>query len=216
VIARLKDGRVVRGKLVEWVPRKRLVLRLATGELRTLPTSEILEPDRIQILPCSPPNYPPIESEGAPLVVLHGAGKSVIERRFNAFSWGDVCVEPCYRRLDPRFLYRVSDHGGGHPTESFLLPATGSRTDVEASFRPTTLNTMGGIFAVGGLYLLVAGGTSFGLGKAIGADHASGRFLVTSGTVEMLLGGAFGLIGLPTYLVTLPTSSVRTSSVDPP
>lgn len=45
VRVQLRDGRVMAGELVEWNPAERLILKLATGELRTATLAEIAELD---------------------------------------------------------------------------------------------------------------------------------------------------------------------------
>jgi hypothetical protein len=178
-----------------------------------MPWDTILEPYRTKVEPCAPASYAPIETPKAPMVLLRTVGgRGVIERRNNAYGWGDVCLEPCYKQLDPQFLYRVSTNSGGQASDAFALPREGKLTRVDARFRPRTMNMLGGILSVGAVHLLVIGAASYGVGNIIDRHGSTGEWFRDSGKIEMILAATFAVIGIPIYLLSQPTTSVSARS----
>ncbi len=118
---RLRDGSEVQGELVEEVPGQRLVLKLATGEVRAIAADEIA-PEPVPIDP------PPVTGKGrtSGLFTLPGAapfqgpdGATVrIEADFpwgmylfsaapSGVGWDRLCSAPCDLRVDPAKTYRL-------------------------------------------------------------------------------------------------------------
>ncbi len=57
VTLQLKNGGSVRGELVESVPNEKFVLKLATGEIRTVPWADVTAPEQAGHAPAPPPAH---------------------------------------------------------------------------------------------------------------------------------------------------------------
>lgn len=68
VTLQLKNGGSVRGELVESVPNEKFVLKLATGEIRTVPWADVTAPEQAGHAPAPPPAHtaPPAPAPAPP------------------------------------------------------------------------------------------------------------------------------------------------------
>lgn len=119
---RLRDGTELQGELVEDVPGERLVLKLATGEVRTIPAGEIEDEPRPMRNPITvttkktwtpPPTLPaapPFRGPDAARIHLeadHPWGMYLFSEAPNGAGWDRLCEAPCDLRVDPAKTYRI-------------------------------------------------------------------------------------------------------------
>ena len=214
----MKNGSSVRGELVERVPGEKVVLKLATGEVRIIAWNDIAHTEE-------PPSQIPkqrvdIQSDhpgtqlqritGQASGVGYAGGRSV----YVSFeSWENVCAAPCSANVDPHSMYRV-DAPGMTPSRNFHLPA--------ATQAPLKLKVEGGNagMRIGGAYSLtfgltglIMGATLLPIGLAL-EDKASTSTLPqtfqTVGLVSLGVGAALTALGI--YLFVMSGTDVKTES----
>lgn len=214
----MKNGSSVRGELVERVPGDKIVLKLATGEVRVIPWNDIAHTEE----PASqiPKQRVDVQSDhagtqlqritGQASGVGYAGGRSV----YVAFeSWENICVAPCSANVDPNGTYRV-DAPGMTPSKNFQLPAP--------TQQPLKLKIQGGSAAmrIGGAYSLTFGITGLLMGAIfLPIGFAAEDKLSTSSlpqtfqTIGLVsLGVGAGLTALGIYLVAMSGTDVKTDA----
>lgn len=206
----------VQGELVEKIPGEKVVLKLATGEVRVIPWSEIVPNEPQASAPPTAPVVaplalaPPPASSGAtaeiigdkPGVVLQrlagqGAGVVFTTRGSTAVSvdtYEMLCAAPCTANVEQGQLYRVAGEGVT-PSATFGLPAGHSALSVNAE-------SAGARY--GGFLMTIFGSSMLGGGALVLGLEFSGTLLG--------LGAIFLLIGIP--LIVTSGTTVTTNGVE--
>jgi hypothetical protein len=216
----LKNGGLLRGSLVEMMPGTRVRIQLATGEVATVPWSEV---ERVETppttaapplpAPAPPPPPPPPPAPAPPRTVrvhLEGASDAVLESDEGG-TWVEVCRAPCDEQLPVGPTYRVA--GGVKTSNGFALRET--RGGV------LTLHVNGasqGAF-VGGIVAMPVGYVvgQVGVGLAIvGHTAANATFGVSdpNGGALEATGWTMAVIGVTSIVVglTLTLSNIKTTT----
>lgn len=214
----MKNGASVRGELVERVPGEKVVLKLATGEVRVIAWNDIA--DTAEPAAQIPKQRVDIQSDhpqtqlqritGQASGMGYAGGRSV----YVAFeSWENICVAPCTASLDPNGTYRV-DAPGMTPSKNFQLPAP--------TQQPLKLKIQGGSAAmrIGGAYSLTFGITGLlmgaiflPIGLAAKSDLSTSSLPSTFQTIGLVsLGVGTALTALGIYLVVMSGTDVKTES----
>ena len=217
----LKNGASVRGELVERVPGEKIVLKLATGEVRVIAWNDVshTEEPAAQI----PKQRIDIQSDhpGTQLQRITGqssgmgyAGGRSVYVSFE--SWENICVAPCTANVDPNGLYRV-DAPGMTTSRNFHLPVPS-----QAPSAPLKLNVHGGNAGVrlGGAYSLSFGMTGLlmgaiflPIGLAMDDKLATSKLPQTFQTIGFVsLGAGAVLTALGIYLLVMSGTDVKTES----
>ena len=208
----LRSGGIVRGEVIEFVPDARVVLLLATGEIRTIQWDQV---ERASWLPTSlppprktePPKTPgsaaptsrsplvPAASSAGVLLHLVGdrKGLQLEERpRYGPGSWTPLCNAPCGTVLD---LHRKSLRVTGpdvRPSNAFHIDERIGEETLDVSVGSEDLHRWGQRSLVAGIALALAGGIAYGLGRVEDEDAA-----VVGGIVGMAVGGVGVAIAIP-------------------
>lgn len=202
VVVELRNGTSVRGELVEKVPGKKVVVQLATGEVRTVDWDSIAKIEEPQAPPPSQPSSgaPATTGVGADGIVVHldaDDPRATLQRRAGTAqyviatnrgtataegeAWEDVCVTPCDMRVPKNQTVRVAGDGVT-PSSNFVL----SR-DVKLDAKTGSLG-----LRKGGVWLTTLGLTAAlmgGLMLALESNRPSGSPEIFPSTL------IYGLIG---------------------
>ncbi len=214
---RMRDGSVFQGELVERIPGDHVTIRLATGEFRRLPWSDVVSESAVE-----PPSELPMRAaprgpvvhvavtanrEGATLLRIAAVGQELGWRRRAIFELYDpVCTAPCEADVPARGRYRVRGDGMVQ-SAAFHLPQGEPRVGLQVN---------GGSLAgvVLGVVMMGVGITAMGIGGVfmlVGASERApndGSGTETGGAIT--LGAGAGLTGLGLYLVLANQTDVRT------
>lgn len=214
----LKNGSSVRGELVERVPGEKVVLKLATGEVRVIAWSDIGDTNE----PAAPSAKQRVDIQsdhaGTQLQRITGqasgmgyAGGRSVYVHFE--SWENICVAPCSANVDPNGVYRV-DAPGMTMSKNFHLPAP--------SAAPLKLKVQGGNFGMrlGGAYSLsfgitglLTGAIFLPIGLATEDKLSTSKLPQTFQTVGLVsLGVGAVLTALGVYLLVMSGTDVKTES----
>jgi hypothetical protein len=217
-----RDGTVVQGELVEKVPNVKIVIKLATGEVREIPWAEIV-PNEPQKKPTqkSTAHAPNTSSHAAPqstepsgiAVEVTADSRGVSLQRVaggggGSFAWGtgvgtvtldvyeNICTAPCTAYVQPGTLYRI---GGSSIMKS----------DEFTISKPMHLEVSAGSRAArfGGVFMLSTGLSLAGCGGLfLGLDVGK-----TSGIAMLSVGSLLTVIGIP--LLVSSVTSVKSNGV---
>lgn len=217
----LKNGSSVRGELVERVPGDKVVLKLATGEVRVIPWNDIAQTEE----PASqaPKQRVEIQSDhpGTQLqrITGQGSGTGYVGGRAAYISfenWENICVAPCTANVDPHGTYRV-DAPGMSLSKNFQLPPSSGDPQ-----KPLRLKVFGGNAGVrlGGAYSftfgltgLIMGAVFLPVGLAMEDKTSTSKLPQTFQTFGIIsLGVGAGLTALGIYLLVMSGTDVRTES----
>ena len=200
------DGRVLRGTVVLVVPDVEVQIRLASGELVTVPRREILHFEHVAQPPEEPPWASALSARLPAVGWVHITGSDVaaLERAGEGLDWTMVCTSPCDKALPTRGVYRIvgPDLKTSH---AFSLNARNGEYEtlrVHAASRSATTRGIV-ILAVGVPLSLTVAFTA--VASAIGSGA---RLSSTARTVEqtsLLAGGLATLFGVGLLLTNLST-----------
>lgn len=175
----LVDGTVLQGELVEKVPGQKVVLKLATGEVRTIEWSAIAQQAESASQAPPPPQGPPpppqekmfhvevtADRPGVVLEQLQMAGTATFGysygwggRGYGVFeAYSPVCVAPCSANVPASSIYRVAG-SGVTISRKFQVPMDGARLRVSAGSAGARVGgavmmAVGAGFLIGGLIIL--------------------------------------------------------------
>lgn len=218
----LTSGAIIRGQVVELVPGVRVTLQLATGEIRTVPWSEIarssfVTPSAPPPAPAAPPasvapaaGTPSSAPPAGVLVDLIGDRPGLwIEsrRRFTDDPWTLACRVPCEHPIEVANKSLRINGADIRPSNPFFIDGHGGREVLAVKTGAAQTHAWGQRSLVGGIALGLAGGAAYGLGKVQDSDPA-----VVGGLVGMIAGGALLALALP--LLGASSTHVRNSKGD--
>jgi len=209
----LRSGSVIRGEVVEYVPDTRVVLQLATGEVRTIPWDEVARaswvpsdappssrPSSSPPVPEAPerkPDTKPAPAGSNPGILLHLEGdrpglRLEVRPRYSEGSWIPLCDAPCGSTFDVhRKSLRVTGPGA-RPSTPFHIDAREGEETLEVRAGSDDIHRWGQRSLVAGIGLALAGGLAYGLGHVEDEDAA-----VVGGVVGMALGGIGIAVAIP-------------------
>jgi hypothetical protein len=214
----LRSGSVIRGEVVEYVPNTRVVLQLATGEVRTIPWDEVARASWVpsdapssQPAPTASIGRPPVPggpepkpetkraapAGSSPGILLHLEGdrpglRLEVRPRYGEGSWIPLCDAPCGSTFDVhRKSLRVTGPGA-RPSTPFHIDAREGEETLEARAGSDDIHRWGQRSLVAGIGLALAGGLAYGLGHVEDEDAA-----VVGGVVGMALGGIGIVVAIP-------------------
>lgn len=109
-----RDGGMLRGVIVELLPRERIVMRVATGELLSVPWAEVhhVQQGGPVARSCTPSEIPaasPVDDGGTATLVIEEAGYT-LEGQYGT-AWQVVCQSPCERVVARSRFHRVTGPG---------------------------------------------------------------------------------------------------------
>jgi hypothetical protein len=210
----LKNGGVLRGTIIDATPDAQARIQLATGEIATVPWSEIARFEHGATLSTAPSPAPPptARAEPAPKAapagpMVHIDSPSTVELQYKGEgeneSWRTVCSSPCDRRLPAEGRYRIGGDSA-RPSRTFILPeGTGT---VSLAVNPSSH----GWFNVG-VVLTAVGAPTMVIGFIMGLYVASlctsgdcsvtGQDVATGGWTAFGLGAAGLVVGLIAIVV---------------
>ena len=221
----LLDGSFVRGTLVEVVPQTMVRIRLATGEIMTIPWSQISRMDRASPPaarePASAPPPQPPEPKHALVTVHLDAPRGVrLERRqTDAEPWKKVCSAPCDEDLPVDGDYHVVGEGVKTSDDFRLDARDAARVEIKVNAASKLWFEIGVGTAGAGLAAASAGAW-FALTGALGNDSTGGdpqdKQVTTIGLVLLGVGAgviALGaLIAIPNWSTSVNTTALGASS----
>lgn len=209
----LRSGAIVRGAIVEFVPDARIVLQLATGEIRDIPWDDVLRTSWVKDAAATPaastsapptalPAAAPRPAASASGVLIHLAGdrplRLEVRPRYGDGVWVRACDSPCDTMVDVhRKALRVTGPGT-RPSNPFFIDAREGEETLDVRGGSAAVHRFGQGSLIAGIGLALAGGLAYGLGRVEDQDAA-----VVGGVVGMALGG----IGIGVALPLLGTSS---------
>ena len=203
----LRSGAVLRGRIVEYEPDKKVVLQLATGEIRAIAWSEVSKASWITSAPSSSASgsarplprraaQQPPRAAGSVVVRIAPADPRLwLESRprfLAGDAWQRTCQAPCGRRIyvEDRSLRIAGD--GLHPSNPFHVQGEGDTVKLNVRAGNHTTHLWGrGLFAAG-IGVAIASGALYGLGRVQDEDA-----MAVSGIVGMVAGGVMLLGSLP-------------------
>ncbi len=164
-----KSGGMMRGTLIEVATGAQATIQLGTGEIVTVPWSQILRIEQgVQTpspTPAPSPTPTPSPTPAPPdtMVLVHIDSPSPVELQVThgqKNDWQTVCTAPCDQQFPAHGTYRIAGDGA-RPSSSFTLSAMHGRADLVVS------SSSSGWF-VGGIVLLAVGGAVMLVGAFIG------------------------------------------------
>jgi hypothetical protein len=201
----LKNGGILRGTIIDAIPNAQARIQLATGEIATVPWSEIarFEHGSTPSTPAPPPQ-PPARPEpkraalGGVMVHIDSPSPVELQRKGDvsmqlstgpsARLWETVCASPCDQQIATKGLYRIVGDGA-RPSGEFGLPSAPGPVTLTVSPSST------GWF-VGGIVLLSVGGITMLVGLFIGLVASLASTVDTSGTSQDWATGGWTAFGL--------------------
>lgn len=122
--------------------------------------------------PPQPPSAPPTPfpalgavQPAGPFVYLRADNpRTTLQVQLDPELWGDVCIVPCARPLDPSHTYRVTGHRFV-PTDPFTLPRSSGQVTIDAKMGKRVENIFGKVMVPVGAGLTVAGAALFFFGS---------------------------------------------------
>lgn len=218
-VIHLKNGGQVRGTIVDVIPGSHARIQLATGEIATIPWSDVasVESAARQSAPGAPaapaPTAPTAPAPTAPtaqkLVHIEASRVVALERQSdNAKVWVVVCSSPCDRHVPASGTYRIAG-SGVRASRAFVIDAgTGDRVyiDVDAGSKGwfvggIVLTSVGGGAAIIGLILALVATDS----HITGHDSLATAGLTTAGLG--VLGTVAGIVAITSNAKSLATVS---------
>lgn len=212
-----RDGTILRGDIIERVPGRYLVLRLATGEVRHVPWEDLAEERAVD------PDGPTVEAPGAwaerappaPQVARDQEADRTVSAtlqadhpdatlmRRGAAGWEPVCRAPCQAMLDPEDHYRV-DGRGLRPSRPFQLPRGRDPVQLRTSVGTSSQHGWGIVLLIGGgaigfvgSQVLLTGLLLTAFDEPDGLERTESASSVTAVGAVMTVGGlATGIAGL--------------------
>lgn len=217
----LRSGAVVRGQLVEFVPGERVVLQLATGEVRTVMWDEVERASWIDAPPAastlsaapaaaSSVPAPPAASAGVVLHIVSDRPGLWLETRPSFQSgadWKRVCTAPCDTPVRVQGQSLRIDGPGIPVSGPFRIDAHSGHETLSVSSGSNSRAAIGRGALIAGVGLALAAGVAYGLGRIEDVDAAA-----TGGLVGMVTGGVLIVGSLP--VLAGAKTTVRNSNGD--
>src|SRR5579863_6620342 len=154
----LKSGEL-RGTIL--VPDVQVRIQLATGEIVTVPWSQVDRIDHVGAPPAAPATSPPSQpDEPASRVWVHvdaPGGAFLLQQTKPYADWEKACPVPCDKLLPTEFRYRVGGGGVTLSPDFTLIASPGTRERIVVDRTSKALFTLG---VVG----MAAGGLAVGIG----------------------------------------------------
>jgi hypothetical protein len=162
-----KSGGMMRGTLIEVATGAQATIQLGTGEIVTVPWSQIQRIEQGVPSPTPTPSPPPTPTPTpAPpdtTVLVHIDSPSPVELQVTQGQkndWQTVCSSPCDQQFAAHGTYRIAGDGA-RPSHSFTLSSMHGRADL-------VVNPSSSGWFVGGIVLLSVGGAVMLVGAFIG------------------------------------------------
>jgi hypothetical protein len=193
----LHSGVVLRGQIVEMDPGNKLVLQLATGEIRQLPWTQIARTSSVHS-PTSPsPSSSPAASPDPSVVfyIRSSAPGLFLETRSRfgpGQRWQRACDAPCNKPVAVEDQDLRVNGPGINPSNPFHVVGDSAAAKLIVSPGQQWKQTWGTATLVTGLGLAFASGLLYGGGKL--QDQGA---LVAGGIAGMVLGGAMIVVSVP-------------------
>jgi len=218
----LRSGAIVRGQLVDYQPGERIVLQLATGEIRTISWSEISRASFVSspAVPASasakPTSSPapttaasPSRGPGGVLIGIHPARPTL---RLEAKSkldvtagWQTQCNAPCGKLIEVEDrTFRIAGPGL-RPSNAFHFNADGKTAKLVVSEGTQRAHGWGVGLLISGVVLGLSSGALYGAGRLEDSDPA-----VIAGLIGLGLGAAAVIGSVP--LLARGRTTVREGS----
>lgn len=220
-VIHLKSGGQIRGTIVDVIPGSHARIQLATGEIATVPWSDIarVESARSPSTPAPPPPPPPVAPtapEARRLVHIEAPRQVALERQSsNPRVWIEVCSSPCDKYVSASGSYRIAG-SGVRASRPFMLDA-GTEERVVIDVDPGSkgwfvggivITSIGGGATIIGLLLALVGSAT----KDLSGSHDSS--LETAGLTCAAIGALSTVAGL-IALTSNSSSTATLSSVAP-
>lgn len=216
----LRSGGVVRGQLVEYQPRERIVLQLATGEIRTISWSEVSRASFISPSALATPGSAATTSAARPArsadktpdavrIAIHPANPGLrleSKSRFDVTEgWKTECTAPCEKRIQvEERTFRIAG-AGLRPSNAFLVNADGKTAKLSVREGAEQTHSWGLGLLISGAVLGLASGALYGAGHIEDSDPA-----VIGGLIGLGLGAAAVVGAVP--LLARGRTTVRSGS----
>lgn len=201
----LRSGAVVRGRIVEFEPDRKVVLQLPTGEIRTIAWADVERASWVKTAPQASAR-PRASNAPAPRPAPSPAGSTVVrifpndnriwlETRPGYDSrapWSRVCQAPCDRAVE---THERSLRIGGpalNPSNPFHVSSEGSATRLVVSPGKASTHAWGRGMLVSGVVIALASGTLYGVAKSSDKDG-----LAIAGLTGLIASGLLVLGALP-------------------
>jgi hypothetical protein len=201
----LRSGAVVRGRIVEFEPERKVVLQLPTGEIRTIAWTDVERASWIATSP-KPQPTPRTSAIASAASAPPAAGRSVVrifpkdtriwlETRpaYDSNStWTRVCQAPCDRPIE---IFERSMRIGGpelRPSNPFRVIGEGNTTRLVVSPGKASTHSLGRGMLVSGVVLALASGALYGIAKL--EDRNA---IAIAGITGMIASGVLVLGSLP-------------------
>jgi len=203
-IVHTKNGGLLRGTIIEVLPEVQVRIQLATGEVATVPSSQV---DRIEHVAAPSAPVPaaarPDEAPKSSVWVHVEAPDGVLIQQdiTNDDNWRTVCSAPCDKLLPTAFYYRVTG-GGIKSSADFTLsasPGTRERLVVDGASKSALVLgivalSAGALAAYIGL-LVAAAGALAGDGEGdTGNNGVTGGGLAVMGIGVLAAAGGLSLV----------------------
>lgn len=221
VVVELRNGSTVRGDLVEKVPGRKVVVQLATGEVRTLEWDAIAKIDDAPAAPAPAAGPPAPGAPAADGVVVHldaDNPQATLQRRAGTASfviatsrgtataqgesWEDVCVTPCDTRIAKNQTVRVAGDGVT-PSSNFVL-ARDAKLDAKTG--NLGVRTGGVWLASLGIAAAVTGGVMLLVQSNV---PSNGHEIFSPGLMYGLIGGGLVATGAGIAMIISSGTSVK-------
>jgi len=121
----LKNGGILRGTIIDAIPNAQARIQLLTGEIATVPWSEIARIENAKSAPPAPPAAAPAAAPAATTVIVHVDSPESVELQRDAGNkaWATVCASPCDQPIPTGGKYRFAG-GGIRPSAPFAVPTS--------------------------------------------------------------------------------------------
>jgi hypothetical protein len=192
---------MMRGTLIEVATGAQATIQLGTGEIVTVPWSQISRIEQGGSTPTSKPvpaaTPTPTSTPTDTMVMVHIDSPSPVELQVThgeKDDWQTVCSSPCDQAFPAHGTYRITGDGA-RPSHSFTLSAMHGRADL-------VVNPSSSGWFVGGIVMLSVGGAALVVGAVIGLIAEITSTVDKSGTSSQIEAtgwtvagvGAIGLI----------------------
>ncbi|HLK41501.1 MAG TPA: hypothetical protein VKU41_32350 [Polyangiaceae bacterium] len=214
-VVRRKDGGLLRGTIVETTAGVQVRIQLSTGEVATIPWSEVERIDSVAVNSERPSQQVFVHMDAPPEARIQ-------QDKTGDDDWATVCQTPCDKQLPMEFWYRVVGEGI-RPSGEFALRGTpGGRETVRVDPASKAAFTVGVIFLPIGLTAAYFSLAAFELAGLQAGFSGDGSNAVT--VAWLLLGGGALVATIGLVMVRSNSKSgvtqwglvPRTASASPP
>jgi hypothetical protein len=180
-----RSGGMMRGTLIEVATGAQATIQLATGEVVTVPWSEISRIE--QGAPTPTPTPTPTDAT----VLVHIDSPSPVDLQVThgkKNDWETICSAPCDVQVPAHGMYRIAG-SGSRPSSTFSLSSMHGRADLVVS--PSSSG-----WFVGGIVLLSVGGGVMLIGAFIGLIASITSTVDTSGASSQIEATGWTMAGV--------------------